>query len=242
MLARGCMSLMRFNEPRFLWSISALILAIAVSILFIDRPLAAALTPIDPRVDRVAQFVTWFGYSASYLVIFGILTAALALVGRRATRPRARLIARSWAWATGYLFLAVALSGLANDLVKEIAGRARPLIADRSWHPLSLSYDFQSFPSGHTAVAFALAFAGTALWPRWRWPLLVFAVAVAASRVILDVHHLGDVIGGALVALVTVRWLTARLARKGLVFRMDSEGRPRRRLGPLSQLRRITPA
>jgi membrane-associated phospholipid phosphatase len=222
--------LMRFNEPRFLWSVGALLVAIAASFLVIDRPLAAALANIDPRVIAVAQFVTWFGHSTSYLVVFGVLSAILTILGRRfLSRRRDRVVARYGAWVFFYLFLAVALSGLANDLVKEFAGRARPLIVDRSWHPFSLGYDYLSFPSGHTAVSFALAFAVTALWPRWRWPMLVFAVAVGASRVVLDVHHLSDVIGGALVALLTVRWLNAYLARKRLVFRADSHGQPRRR-------------
>ena len=233
---------MRFNEPRFLWTVAALLAAIALSVLFIDRPLAAMLTGLDPRVDAVAERVTWFGRSTSYLVAFGIMAAGFALLGRMAARQRLRLLARSWAWGFAYLFLAVAASGLANDLVKLFAGRARPLIADRSWHPFVFSYDYQSFPSGHTAVAFGLAFGVTALWPRWRWPMLALAAAVGASRVILDVHHLGDVIGGALMGLLAVHWLIALLARKRLVFQMDSDGRPRRRLAPLSRLRRITPA
>jgi membrane-associated phospholipid phosphatase len=233
---------MRLNEQRFLWVVAGLLAATLLSFFFVDRPLAAMLSGLDPRIDAIAQRVTWFGHSTSYLVVFGALTAVLSLVGRTASRTRTRLLARSWAWASAYLFLVIAVSGLANDLVKLFAGRARPLIADRSWHPFAFSYDYQSFPSGHTAVAFGLAFGVMALWPRWRWPMLVFALAVGASRVILDVHHLADVIGGALVGLLAVRWLVAVLARKRLVFQMDSDGKPRRRLGPLAQLRHITPA
>ena len=235
-------SLMRFNEPRFLWAIAILLAAVALSVLFIDRPLAAALSGVDPRIHAIAQRVTWFGRSASYLVTFGIAVVALALVGRFAPARRARLLAQAWSWAALYLFLAVALSGLANDLIKLLVGRARPMVEARGLHPFSFSYDNQSFPSGHAAVAFALAFAGMALWPRWRWPLLAFAVAVAASRVVLDVHHLGDVTASVLVALLTVRGLTAHFARRRLVFRLDADGKPRRRLGPLRRLRRITPA
>ncbi len=233
---------MRFNERRFPWAIAILLAAVALSIAFVDRPLAGALAGIDPRIDAIAQRVTWFGRSTSYLVTFGIAVAALALAGRFAPARRARLLARAWSWAALYLFLAVALSGLANDLIKLLAGRARPMVEARGLHPFSFSYDYQSFPSGHAAVAFALAFGGMALWPRWRWPLLVFAVAVAASRVVLDVHHLGDVTASALVALLTVRALTARFARHRLVFRRGADGKPRRRLGPLRHLRRITPA
>jgi membrane-associated phospholipid phosphatase len=234
--------LVRFNEPRFLWTLAALLAAIAISVLFIDRPLAAALAGIDPQMNAIAQRVTWFGRSTSYLVTFGVAGAALAVVGRFARPPRARLIARSWSWAAAYLFLAVALPGLANDLVKLLVGRSRPMVDAQSLQPFSFSYDHQSFPSGHAAVAFGLAFGAMALWPRWRWPLVAFAVAVSASRVVLDVHHLGDVIGSILVAWLMVRCLTDFFARRRLVFRRGDDGEPRRRLGPLRRLRRITPA
>ena len=233
---------MRFNEPRFLWTIAILLAAIALSVLFIDRPLAAALVGIDPWVNAIAQRVTWFGLSPSYLVIFALAGMALALIGRFALSRRARLVARSWSWAAAYLFLAVALSGLTNDLVKLLVGRPRPMVDARGLHPFSFSYDYQSFPSGHAAVAFGLAFATMTLWPRWRLPLLAFATAVAASRVVLDVHHLGDVIGSLLVALLTVRCLTVLFARRRLAFRLGADGTPRRHLGSLSRSRRITSA
>jgi len=233
---------MRFNEPRFLWTIAALLAAIAISVLFIDRPLAAALTGIDPQIKAIAQRVTWFGRSPSYLVALAIAALGLALIGRFALSRRARVLARSWSWAAAYLFLAIALSGIANDLVKLLIGRSRPMVDAPGLHPFSFSYDHESFPSGHAAVAFGLAFGAMALWPRWRWPLLAFGVAVAASRVALDVHYLGDVIGSVLVALLTVRCLTAFFARRRLVFRLGSDGKPILRLGPLPRSRRITPA
>lgn len=233
---------MRLNEPRLIWTILALLAAVTISVLFIDDPLAAALVGIDPQITAIAERVTWFGRSASYLVTFAIALGVLALIGRFAHARRARLLAQAWSWAAMYLFLAVALSGLANDLIKLLVGRTRPMVDVQGLHPFSASYEYNSFPSGHAAVAFALAFAGMALWPRWRWPLLVFAVAVAASRVVLDVHHLGDVGASVLVALLTVRGLTALFARRRLVFRQGADGKPHRRLGPLRHLRRITPA
>ena len=69
-----------------------------------------------------------------------------------------------------------------------------------------------SFPSGHSANAFAGALAlsveapsGAAIW----WPL---AAAIAFSRVYLGVHYPLDVVGGAAVGLVSA-WLATRLAR-----------------------------
>jgi membrane-associated phospholipid phosphatase len=233
--------LQRFQEARLLRTVAILLAAVVLAVLFVDRPLAAALVGIDPWITAIAERVTWFGRSTSYLVIFALAGISLALIARHVGSPRIRLTAQSWSWVAIYLFLAVALSGLSNDLVKLFVGRARPLVEARGLHPFTSNYDYQSFPSGHAAVAFGLAFAATALRPRWRWPLLAFACAVAASRVILDVHHLGDVIGSALVALLVVRGLTMRFARRRLVFRLDSDGVPRRHLAPAPRWRRITP-
>jgi membrane-associated phospholipid phosphatase len=61
--------------------------------------------------------------------------------------------------------------------------------------------------------------------------MLVFAIAVAASRVILQVHYLSDVIGGALVALVTVNALCALFARRGLLFGPPASARASRGAG-----------
>src|SRR2546421_12691196 len=76
---------------------------------------------------------------------------------------------------------------------------ARPL-------PVSLPGSF-SFPSGHSASAFAFA-AGVALEePRLLGPILPLAACVAYSRVHLRVHYPLDVLAGA--ALGTVMGLAS---------------------------------
>ncbi len=53
------------------------------------------------------------------------------------------------------------------------------------------------FPSGHTAVAFALARVMSEYHPRQKWLWYAIAVRVAWSRVKVDAHDWDDVIGGA---------------------------------------------
>jgi membrane-associated phospholipid phosphatase len=82
---------------------------------------------------------------------------------------------------------------------KELVDRARPEL-----EAVAATLG-PSFPSGHTSTA-AASWAAFALvagrwWGRRAWPALAggavgIAVAVALSRVLLDVHWLTDVIGG----------------------------------------------
>jgi membrane-associated phospholipid phosphatase len=119
------------------------------------------------------------------------LAVALALVDLFRTRNR---------WT--FLFLAVVLVGmeLTQLGVKDLVGRVRPTL-----DPAAAGLG-ASFPSGHsaTAAAFYAAAAliiGRQLHRRPQRQLVIatavaIAVGVAASRVLLDLHWLSDVVGG----------------------------------------------
>jgi undecaprenyl-diphosphatase len=53
-----------------------------------------------------------------------------------------------------------------------------------------------SFPSGHSITAFAVAICIGLFYPQLQDALLFIAVCVAASRIILGLHFLSDVIAG----------------------------------------------
>ena len=100
-----------------------------------------------------------------------------------------------------FLFLLVVLGGmeLAQLGVKDLVGRVRPTL-----DPAAARLG-PSFPSGHSATAAAF-YAATALiiGRALRRPVrhvviaaaVAIAVGVAASRVLLDLHWLSDVVGG----------------------------------------------
>jgi membrane-associated phospholipid phosphatase len=100
------------------------------------------------------------------------------------------------------LFLGVVLVGmeLAQHGVKDLVGRLRPTLVPAAAHL------GPSFPSGHSATAAAFYAAAALVVGRWlhgrsaRHVVIAaavgVAVAVAASRVLLDLHWLSDVVGG----------------------------------------------
>lgn len=83
--------------------------------------------------------------------------------------------------------------------LKKISGRKRPCeIEPHCWATL-LPPDQFSFPSGHTITAFAVAVGLGAFYPTLIAGLLFCALSVAASRILLGMHFLSDVVAGAVI-------------------------------------------
>lgn len=148
--------------------------------------------PLLPRLSRAAN------HSRLWMVIAGLLALLGGRFGRRAA-------------ARGLLAIGVT-SSLTNLPAKLLTGRMRP---DLSVVPeirrLAAVPTSTSFPSGHSASAFAFATAVSMEEPRLRPVLLPLATAVAISRVYTGVHYPGDVlvgsaIGAALAAVTTRPW------------------------------------
>jgi len=97
---------------------------------------------------------------------------------------------------------ALTTSHMAVQVLKRAVARPRP--CDASGRPLALIDlpDPFSFPSGHAAAASAVGGTIAIAHPVLAPVLLPLAALIAASRVSLRVHHVGDVIGGALLGLI----------------------------------------
>jgi undecaprenyl-diphosphatase len=100
--------------------------------------------------------------------------------------------------AFGAAAVAVGAASLASDVLKGVFDRARPPQLDPSLGSLAPLPDNPSFPSGHSATAFAAATAVAIISPRLRPWALCIAAAVALSRLYLRVHFPLDVMAGAL--------------------------------------------
>jgi len=155
----------------------------------IDRAVYAAIadTP-TPTLDEPLRRLTGLAnHSKLWLGVAGALFVLGGRTGRRAA-------------VTGVVAIG-ANSALVNLPMKFASRRARPdregagVPAER-WVPMPTS---TSFPSGHSASAFAFAGAVAGTMPGLAVPLRGLAAAVAYSRVHTGVHFPGDVVVGALV-------------------------------------------
>ncbi len=104
------------------------------------------------------------------------------------------------------LLYAFIVSGIIVQIIKNLVSSPRPKLFFEPGQYLffvdniSLSNN-SSFPSGHTATAFAIATVLILLMKdkKWQLPVLVAAVLVGYSRIYLAQHFLADVLVGAVI-------------------------------------------
>lgn len=178
----------------------------------------AAATPADEMLHDFVfrHFVSHeVRLLANGLTLLGTTeVATVGLLGLAALAHRTA-DAQIWQAAVGGV-AGLLIAGLATQVVKHVACRARPRLVD-GWgvgamtppdaptrrgffhSPCFGERNYQGFPSGHAATAFAVAAALVGWAPgRRRWWILAAASGVGASRIVLNAHFLSDVLGGAL--------------------------------------------
>ena len=93
---------------------------------------------------------------------------------------------------------------ITNFIIKPIVARPRPYDAFPYLTSLVGPKEDFSFPSGHTAAAFACTFVMLKLMPKkYSVPALILAILIALSRVYVGVHYPSDVIGGFFIGLIS---------------------------------------
>lgn len=84
-------------------------------------------------------------------------------------------------------------------ILKHACHRRRPCeLEPHCWAAVRPPDPF-SFPSGHSITAFAIAVSLGFFYPELRTPLLFVAASVGASRIVLGMHFVSDVIAGAMI-------------------------------------------
>jgi undecaprenyl-diphosphatase len=145
-----------------------------------------ALRARSPRADSALIAVT---RAANYSRLWILLAGVLALFGGRKGRR---------AGARGVIALALA-AVIANGPAKLLVRRRRP--REDPGAALIRMPSTTSFPSGHSASAFAFATGVCSELPMLAPALFPLAGAVAYSRVHTGVHYPSDVLGGAAIGI-----------------------------------------
>jgi len=205
---------MRIVDAKMAISLAAVLLLIILSYLFLDLPLSLYCKGLNKSILDFFGVVTEFGISTWYLIGSLALFLFYRFYQRRPIYAHRSL----------FLFSSIAFSGIIADIIKVIIGRYRPeMFFEKGLYGINLlnfslsnfSHGLTSFPSGHTATTFSLAWALALFFPRTRIPLFCFAGIVGASRVIITSHYFSDVLGGAYIGVVSVIFL------KEMIYSLD---------------------
>ena len=189
------------------------------------------------------RILTDFGKDEYVLAVLGGLLVAVAILA-----PALHGIRRTLLLGLGtrlqFIFCAVAASSLVTEVLKYSIGRGRPFVGGEAnafhfshfaGHPA-----YFSFPSGHATTAFALALAVSAVWPQTRVAMAVYALIIAATRLVLLAHHPSDVVAGAMVGIVGAMFVRYWFAARRLGFAIQRDGSIVSLVGPSSgRLKRV---
>ncbi len=222
-------------HPRhpWLWPPRKLALAVAIAlavflfgVFLIDAPAITYVRTLPRWLIDFFDWITDFGKSGWFLWPLGILFIALA------AQPRLVGISQGVLAAVmvrvGFLFWAIALPGIATNVIKQAIGRARPFvtgIADPTvFAPFTWGAAYASMPSGHATTAFSVLVAFGILWPRARTVLLIYVALICISRVVVTAHHPTDVLGGAVMGAAGALLVARIFALRRLGFSVKPDG------------------
>ena len=157
-----------------------------------DMAVAHATVPYagHPAVKLLGEISDFSDQEPLYAATGAVIAVGLVMRDARTIRAGTRMLASH--------LLATALRGV----VKHLVDRTRPDAAVRDGHyhmgsGKRYERDFNSFPSGHTAGALAVARAFSREYPRQTPVALAAAAASGAAQVIRCAHYPSDVVVGA---------------------------------------------
>jgi membrane-associated phospholipid phosphatase len=155
------------------------------------RDIQGSTTMIHFLLESVDPLINIISHGVTLIIIACILYVAGKFFNKRLHEAGKTL-------CIGFL-----TAGIVTQILKHLIGRARPRVTEE---PLfigpTLKSGYDSFPSGHTAMAFCFTCILSAYFPRYRSMFYIIAVIIGFERAEDFSHFFSDVLAGALVGLI----------------------------------------
>jgi len=157
-------------------------------------------------------------YGSGYTVALSAVVYSAGLFGKSEQIRRAGLNSA----------VSIVYAGILTTTIKVLLGRHRPYLNDgnRSFSPFSFDNDNNSFPSGHTTVAFAFSTAMAESFDNTYWSIFWYSLAgmTAASRIYHDQHWLSDTFLGAAIGYGIGKFVSGGNENSKLKFSLTNSG------------------
>jgi membrane-associated phospholipid phosphatase len=197
----------RANKPIFRkWEVIGVLGTTGLAMVFDKKLLNTIHDPHDSFGRSVSDFGNALG---NPLYVYPPLLVA-ALVGKAAGN-------RGIYGVSSRALKSTLLAGASVFVLKSLIGRERPPVSDDpfKFHPINFHDETNSFPSGHTTVAFALA-TSFAREIKGTWDDVLFytlATTTAYARMHDNKHWMSDVVFGAGLGITATRFIHRREAK-----------------------------
>ena len=167
----------------------------------------------------------WILFLAGYVFFAGFAAS------KHAASYRVPAAARLLTAAAAYIFITVALSGLAANVLKRVIGRARPHFSSKSrefsaFRPSPTIPPMKVFPRATLRPRPLFLSASASCCRRCAYALLIAGIWIGLARVIVGAHYPSDVIAGLALGAWFALAVAARFARYGILFAINSAGWP----------------
>lgn len=188
-----------------------------------DAQVSAAWTEHTTKFQQILASSTNMIKSGYWLALALLIWAGSAFyLKQQAGKSVSALIARARE-AGLYLFFAIICASIPVTLIKFSVGRARPhllkQLGPEYFSPLSGSYLYLSFPSGHAMMAGILMVFSLKFLPRLSWLLVPLCFLLAFSRVVVAAHYPTDILAGFTLGVVISLWLYNFLILRNIISR-----------------------
>ncbi len=219
----------QLNVPirfRMQFLLATVLVVVGIAMITLDQRTYIWVRELPDSYKLFFEIITDIGKSNWILLSTGSFMIVTLFFDWSKFIPRTKMMMSAIWFYAGFIFFVVAFSGIISLMFKALLGRARPNQNEElgavhfDW--FRVTFDFNSFPSGHSTTIASLGTALCLLFPKLLWYVIFAGFWLVLSRIMVSAHYPSDVIAGTLLGIVVTLISARYLASHGIGFRLVS--------------------